>query len=177
MSLLLTFLIALNLPLSSRQPQRERGITDDEVKEVIQAVQDEIYDYGYEKDFYQIGKNVGTPSKYKSKLPIYVNPKVRDGEGEAIYKLMPFGEVLRLFHIRADGMVVLDGDPQVGFPPTQPNVKTLCLDDDKVCQMKREWLHLAYEVEASPEIITIEEASRRQKLRTGFSEWQHLHSK
>jgi hypothetical protein len=55
---------------------------------------------------------------------------------------MPYGEVLRDFVIRRNGLVVLSGDPQNRFPQTQEsNTKTVYLDDDKVCGMKQDWLN------------------------------------
>jgi hypothetical protein len=51
------------------------------------------------------------------------------------------GEVYRLFSIRKDGVVVLDGNPQNEFPPTQTSLKTLYMNDDEVCEMKLDRLH------------------------------------
>jgi len=85
----------------SRQPasvSRNHGkqvLTRAELQAVVQAVQDEIYDYGYEREYYVIGDNLGTSAHWVSRVPLYINPEMNDGVGQAIYKLMPYGEVFR----------------------------------------------------------------------------------
>jgi hypothetical protein len=96
--------------------------------------------------------------------------------GQVIYKLMPHGEVFRFFDFSSDGLVVLDGDPELNFPPTQPSLKTVYMDDDELCRMKRTWIRQSFEVDDSPNRETVQEAVRRQKLRTGFSAWEFRHS-
>ena len=91
--ILLLAQVAMILPTAAQG--KDTKITETEAKAVIQAVQDEIYDYGYEKHFFQMGENVGdSPLRWKSRLPIYIDPRIDNGEGQLIYKLMPYGEVL-----------------------------------------------------------------------------------
>lgn len=55
--ILLLAQVAMILPTAAQG--KDTKITETEAKAVIQAVQDEIYDYGYEKHFFQMGENVG----------------------------------------------------------------------------------------------------------------------
>jgi hypothetical protein len=161
---------------ADHQSRGKRKLTADEVQAVILAVQDEIYDYGYEPRFYQLGENAGVPSHWRSRLPIYVNSAFDDeGMGQVIYKLMPHGEVFRFFDIGANGLVMLDGDPELDFPPTQPSLKTVYMDDDELCRMKHTWIRQFFVVDTSPTRDTVQDAVRRQKLRTGFSAWEFRH--
>jgi len=154
-------------------------LTLSETKALVQAVQDEIYDREYQGHFFPEGGPVGDIiSESRTRVPLYVDPALEDGEGEAIYKLMPYGEVLRLFHVRDDGTIVLDGDPELGFPASQPNRKTVYIKDGDVDRMKREWVKSSFEIDLSPSPETIQDAVRRQKQRTGgFSAWEFAHSK
>jgi hypothetical protein len=160
---------------------QKRNVSDSEAKAVIQAVEDEIYDYGYQKHFYQMGENLSRPpSSPRTRIWIYIEPEVdlQERSGRVIYKLMPYGEVLRDFTIGKDGLVVLNGNPQNGFPQTQESsTKTVYIDDEEVCQMKRDWLKRFFVVEDSPTQEVVQEAIRRQKLRTGFSDWEYKHPK
>jgi hypothetical protein len=115
-------------------------------------------------------------SSSRTRVPLYIDPMVEDGEGQAIYKLMPYGEVLRLFHVHDDGTVVLDGDPELGFPASQPNRKTVYLKDSDVGQMKRDWVKAFFGVDLSPSPEMVQDAVRRQKQRTGFSAWEFARS-
>jgi NTF2 fold immunity protein len=162
----------------AEQASKKRKLREAEVKAVIEAVEDEIYDYGYERGYYEIGNNLGTSLHWRGRLPIYISPEVEDGEGEVIYKLMPYGEVFRAFEVEDDDSVILYGNPQNGFPPTQESsTKTVYMDDDEVCQMKHKWLRRSFEVDDSPTPEMRQEAVRRQKLRTGFSDWEYAPSK
>jgi hypothetical protein len=150
---------------------------DAEIKAVLQAVQDEIYDYGYEKEYYEIGYNVGTSMHWISRVPIYINPQVKDGVGQTIYKVMPYGEVFRMFDIGDDGLVGLIGNPQSGFPLTQPSHRTIYDDDDGLAQMRLAWIRRTFDVDDSPTAEMRQGAIKRQKLRNrGFSDWEYLHS-
>jgi len=161
---------------AAAHPQGKHKLTDAEVRAIIEAVQDEIYDYGFEPQYYQMGENLGTPTHWIGRLSIYINPMTDDGVGQAIYKLMPYGEVFREFDIGEDGLVGLMGNPQLGFPPTQPSHKTVYMDDDEVCQLKHRWLRHSFEADGLPTPDTRQQAVRRQKLRTDFSDWEFKHS-
>jgi hypothetical protein len=174
--------LALFLVVSTQAysgPQK-RKVSDSEVRAVVQAVEDEIYDYGYENHFREMSENIASPAGAPQiRMRIYVDPEIdhADESGRVIYKLMPYGEVLREFIIRRNGLVVLSGDPQNGFPPTQEsNTKTVYLDDDDVCRMKHAWVRSFFVVNDSPTAKIVQEAVKRQKLRTGFSDWEYRHA-
>jgi hypothetical protein len=178
-----TFL-AVSLLLIAASPSSAQGptkikLTQSETKALVQAVEDEIYDREYQGYFFPEGGPVGDLiSESRTRVPLYVDPMVENGEGEAVYKLMPYGEVLRLFHVHSDGTIVLDGDPELGFPASQPNRKTVYLKDSALDRMKREWVKSSFEIDLWPRPETIQDAVRRQKQRTGgFSAWEFARSK
>jgi hypothetical protein len=177
---LISFILFLVIPTQAYWGPQKRKLSDSDLKAVVQAVEDEIYDYGYENHFRQMSENVASPaSPPRIRMRIYIDPEIdpTDESGRVIYKLMPYGEVLREFIIRRNGLVVLSGDPQNGFPPTQEsNTKTVYLDDDDVCRMKHDWVRSFFVVDDSPNAETIQEVVKRQKLRTGFSDWEYRHS-
>lgn len=153
----------------------ERDISQAEVRAVIQAVQDEIYDYGYEED-YAIDRNGQSTSGTEREIPLslYLRPQVEHGEGAVIYVLNGYGEVYRLYHLRPDGLVVLDGDPELGFPPTQPSRKVIFMDAPYVKQLKARWRKESFFVEAAPSRGAVRDAAKRQKERTGYSYWESV---
>src|SRR5713101_1005653 len=96
-SWLVIFLFVLfSSPASRAQqeaaPQGSRPITDAEIQALTLAIQDEIYDSGYQKEFFDLAKVKGGVD-----LAVYIEPTVTAGEidvGTAMYKLMPYGEVI-----------------------------------------------------------------------------------
>jgi hypothetical protein len=145
-------------------------LTHQELGAVVQAVEDEIYDYSYQSKF----SFVGDAPSGSTKVPIYISPKVdHDSIGEVIYKYMPFGEVYRRFVLRDDGLVILYGDPELTFPPQLPDTNTLYLDDEDVCRMKSEWKKTQFVVDPNASKERIEFASRRQKERVKFSKIEY----
>lgn len=151
------------------QQARETGTTD--TNAVVQAIQDEIYDYGYQKEFF--GFETAGPRGPEAAFNIYIEPKLTPETGgyagSVIYKYLPFGEVIRTFMISADGTVYLSGDPDSGFPSTQPNTRTVYLDDDELCRDKHDWKKIPFELDLTPSTARLNEAIQRQKKRTGFS--------
>lgn len=174
-------LAAIGLSASGAQHPGKRKITDAEVKAVIQAVEDEIYDHGYQGDYADVDvpPSCGGHRTTAICLRIYINSEINgDGSGgEVIYKLMPHGEVFREFGILQNGLAVLDGDPANGFPPTEEYArKTVYMDEDRVFRMKRDWLKRFFQVDASADMQTLDAAGRRQKQRTGDSHWEAAQS-
>jgi hypothetical protein len=165
------------LPTSAIGAQALRHLKPSEIDKVKEAVEDEIYDYGYFADFSEIGDNVGTPQHWKARVHIFINPvyNVSDQHGETIYKLMPYGQIYRLFYIDAKGAVTLDGDPENRFPITQPSRQTVFMDDLDICRDEQKWLDAFLVVDTAPPLNVIEDAAQRQKVRTGFSDWEHEH--
>jgi hypothetical protein len=176
--LLLSLLLIASSPSSAEGAAKMR-LTQSETKALVQAVQDEIYDREYQGYFFPEGGPVGDIiSESRTRVPLYVDPVLEDGEGEAIYKLMPYGEVLRLFHVHDDGTIVLDGEPELGFPASQPNRKKVYIKDGDVDRMKRDWVKSSFQIDLSPSPDTIQDVVRRQKQRTGgFSAWEFAHPK
>ena len=176
--LLASFLLIASSVFSGEGAAKSK-LNQSETNALVQAIQDEVYDYGYQGHFFPEGGPVGdVVSDSRTRVPLYISPVLDDGEGQAIYKLMPYGEVLRLFHVRDDGTVVLDGDPEIGFPATQPNRKTVYLKDSVVERMKREWVKSSFDVDLSPSPERVQDAVRRQKQRNdGFSAWESARSK
>jgi hypothetical protein len=146
--------------------------------ELKQALCDEIYDYGYYRDFYQIGENIATPDHWVARVRIYIDPLYNstDQHGQVIYKLMPFGQIYRLFFIDEEGKLTLDGDPQDRFPITQPSRQTVYMDDEEVRHYQQAWMKTTFAIDTEPSSQTIRGAAKRQKLRTGFSDWEYKHS-
>ena len=151
---------------SSQSAGKAPVITESQAQAVILAVEDEVYDLGYQKRFYMVGAQ---PARGTTRLPIYIEPTLKDGEGTLIYKLMPHGEVIRAFHFNKTGLAVLEGDPDGGFPPTQPNTLTLYMDDDEVCHWKHAWMRQHFDVLDVPPEQRIKDAGERQRQRLGYS--------
>lgn len=149
-----------------QQSERNASLGRLQVQAIVLAVQDEIYDFGYQKQFYEVGAE-HTPGV--TRLPLYIQPRLKDREGSVIYKLMPHGEVIRSFHFNKDGLAVLEGAPDGGFPPTQPNTLTVYMDDDRVCRWKHEWVRTYFDILDAPTSQRVSEASERQKQRVGYS--------
>lgn len=81
-------------------------------------------------------------------VPVFISKlSVGEKEGAVIYRLMPFGEVLRGVRLRGDGLAVLGGSPGRGFPGTPADTKTVYLDDDFVCKFKSKALRATFVVD------------------------------
>ena len=167
---LIIWLVASSLVFNPHTEGAKRRISNIEIQAVVQAVQDEIYDYGFEDDYSRVGENLARdPSKWKSRMPICVNPEIEDGEGRVIYQLMHYGEIYRVFTIRKDGLVILDGDPELEFPPTQASLKTLYMNKGRVRQLKHDWLRDSFLIDTAPESRIVQDAAERQMRRIGYS--------
>jgi hypothetical protein len=175
MRALIIWMAASSLLFNTHTEGAKRKVSNIEIQAVVQAVQDEIYDYGLEEDYSQVGENLaGDPSKWESRMPIYINPGIEDEEGRVIYSLMHYGEIYRVFTIRKDGVVILDGDPELEFPPTQPSLKTVYMKKGRVRQLKHDWIRDSFLIDTAPEPRIVQEASERQIRRTGYSYWQSV---
>jgi hypothetical protein len=167
------------LSASGGESATKTSLTQSQIRALVQAIEDEVYDYEYQGHFFPQGGPVGNAiSDSRTRVPLYIDPLLEDGEGQAIYKLMPYGEVLRLFHVHHGSTVVLDGDPEVGFPASQPNRKTVYIKDAELARMKRDWIKSAFDIDLSPSSERVRDAVRRQKQRNdGFSAWEFARSK
>lgn len=160
------FLVYCSLTVTIFASSHAKSATEEEAMAVVQAIEDEIYDYSYQGHFGDLGEFVG---RNQHRLTVYIQPHFRDGHAWVIYKLMPYGEVYRMFRIRDDGLAVLHGNPENGFPPTQPDYLTVYMEDDELCRKKSQWLRYFFVIDTSPAPERIEQAINRQKKRYGFS--------
>src|SRR5579859_822609 len=105
MKRILFFMLFLTLSVGLSTAASNRHLKPADVVNLKQAIEDEIYDYGYYDKFYQIGENTGTPRHWMARTRIYINPLYdsSDRHGEVIYKLMPYGQIYRLFYVEEDG--------------------------------------------------------------------------
>lgn len=140
-----------------------RPLTPADKKAVEQAIVDEIYLNDLEGYGFDVGKQI-SDSRYE--LNAYFKPTLNsENAGWVIYKLMPYGEVYRMFYIRSDGLAVLFGKLRDRFPPTQPSYLTVYIDDDELCRMKTEWQKGRLTVELKPSADRLAEARARQQKR------------
>lgn len=153
-------------------------LSEQEISEIIQAVEDEIYDYGYYKKYWGFGYNAGNSKGRISEIPIYIKPGPdKDGNYWIIYRLLPYGEVYRLVYFGLNGMAILGGDPEIGFPVTQPSHLTIFENDEEICRMKSEWIKKYFHIEDEPTIFFLEKVAERQEKRVGFSNWKYRKSR
>jgi hypothetical protein len=170
------------LPVPANSAGKGRPLATAEVNAVIQAVEDEIHAGEDCHEFSRTGENVGTPQHWKSRLHIYINPgyggefQGNEATGEAIYKFMPYGEIIRFFRLRK-GQVQLIGDPDKQFPVTQPSHLTTFDGTNEISSLKRTWLSRFFVVDTAPSPEVIQEAARRQKVREQFWDREMQHQK
>jgi len=70
-----------------------------------------------------------------------------------------------MFSVRSEGPAVLFGKLRDRFPPTQPSYLTVYMDDDELCQSKREWSKENFTVELRPTAERVAEGRARQQKR------------
>ena len=86
-------------------PQQKRPIRETEMNAVIEAIQDEIYDLNLENNFFEVGKTT-KDNRDQEILNVYFQPDViENSRSWVIYKLMPDGEVYRMYEIGLSGYV------------------------------------------------------------------------
>ncbi len=136
---------------------------------IVSAIEDEIYDYHLQEKFRDVGEALG-PDKFK--IPVYVlpEPKGKAGNYTLIYRLMPYGEMLRLGTVWDSGLAGLLRNPNIGFPPDAPATLTVYYNDDEICADKHRAAKFFFVVDTNPSKKRISEAVARQKKRYGFSE-------
>ena len=98
----------------------ETSLSDADQKAIVLAIEDEIYDWGCQKEYEFVGAGRGGNGH---EIRVYINPKLSDGRGEIIYKFMPFGEMFRSFSLDKNGMVSLDDTPTARFWPGAPELQ------------------------------------------------------
>jgi hypothetical protein len=164
--------ILLGQPL---QQTPETKAVDQYIPAVIQAVEDEIYDYHYETKYFLIDDQ-GSGDTEPAKISIYISKEIsKDGDGVAVYKFMPYGEVYRLFVVQKDGLVVLLGNPQNRFHPIGGSELTIYMTNEKICSfIQQQAIKSYFTVDPAVSKQRLDEAVMRQLKRVGFSYRQYL---
>ena len=168
----LAALLAVSSVVARAQGTSTRQISESEMQAVVQAIEDEIYDYSYQLKYKDL-----TAERERARFVVYINPNLeKDGwTGQAIYKLMPHGEVIRWFSIQDNSLVFLWTRPEHGFSPTHPSMLTVYLEDESILQWKRTWEKQYFTVVFRPSPERIQQAVERQKKRNGYSYWESKH--
>ena len=150
---------------ASSGPQAPRTVSAADKSAVIQAIVDEMYANSLQQYVDAVGERVG-PRRTEFKLKVYFQPTYSNqGTAWAIYKLLPYGEVFRMFTMTSDGLAVLYGKLRNGFPQTEPSYLTVFMDDDQLCRTKSEWPKEYFAVSTDPGAQRIAEARTRQQKR------------
>ena len=167
-------LALLFLALSQVVGQEQKARTDDKSENgrplseadkdaVVQAILDEMYVNNLQPYVIDVGKEL---SRSEYQLNVYFKPSLnKDNAGWVVYKLMPYGQVYRLFSLRSDGLGVLYGKLRDHFPPTQPSYLTVYMDDEELCQIERGWQKGHLTVQLKPSADRIAKARARQEKR------------
>lgn len=151
---------------AKEESKSARALSDASKKAVELAIVDEMYANNLQGYGWDVGMH-DSISEYQ--LTAYFQPTLnKDGEGWVIYKLMPYGEVYRLFAVEPNGLGVLYGRLRNHFPPTEPSYLTVYMDDDELCRMKKEWGKSYFDVELKPSAQRIAEARARQRKRMAY---------
>jgi hypothetical protein len=163
-SLSLVLLLGSVTALHGERPQQKRPIRESEINAVIEAIQDEIYDLNLEKDMDLVGKKVkNNPDEVL--VNVFFQPDVIDNSRSwVIYKLMPEGEILRMYELGRSGRIYLHGKPGE-FRITQPDYPTVFMDDDELCKLKHDWTRRRFVVDANPDPKLVAAARERQRAR------------
>jgi hypothetical protein len=160
----LVLTLSLTTTLLAGRPQQKRPIREAEINAVIEAIQDEIYDLKLEKYVDDIGER-SPQNRNQYSVNVYFQPEViEDSRSWVIYKLMPDGEIVRMYEIGRSGRIYLHGKPGE-FRVTQPDYPTVFMDDDQLCKLKHDWLrrHFVVDINPSPALVAAARARQRQR--------------
>ncbi|HXT73967.1 MAG TPA: hypothetical protein VN785_08965 [Candidatus Angelobacter sp.] len=157
-------------PDSAKQPHISAPaapVDSAQIKALVQAIQDEIYADNLQVDDYDAGVPTG---KGACRLELYVQPDFNEqGLAWAIYKLMPYGEVLRMFWIGGSGTAFLYGKPTDRFRPTGPSYLTAYMGDGELLRAKQTWTRTHFSVDLRPSAENLRESKERQKKRRAMT--------
>lgn len=167
-TLLASFLIAFLALLSSGPREQGSPVTSKYNGAIIQAIQDEIYEYGYEGWGWDAADKI-EGNTYQ--MHVYIEPMTKNYSGRVMYKLMPYGEVLRFYVVQKNGLIRLDDNPELGFGAERPDRLTLYLDDDEIVKFKHDWPRISYSIELKPSEERLRQGAERQIKRGGHSVW------
>jgi hypothetical protein len=163
-TLALVWTLTLATALLASRPQEKRPLRETEMNAVIEAIQDEIYDLNLEKYVNDIGtRSPNNRNQYS--VNVYFQPEViENSRSWVIYKLMPDGEILRMYELGRSGRIYLHGKPGE-FRMTQPDYPTVFMDDDELCKLKHDWKKRYYTVNTDPSAELVAAARARQRAR------------
>lgn len=151
---------------ANRATMAGRQVSESDKQAVELAIVDEMYANNLEGYGADVSSGV---SNGGYELTIYFQPTLnKDNAAWVIYKLMPYGEVYRLFAVEPNGLGVLYGRLRNHFPPTEPSYLTVYMNDDDLCRMKTEWGKSYFRVDLKPSAKRISEARARQRRRTAY---------
>jgi hypothetical protein len=160
---------------SQKDVASQKRLSPSEIDQILLAVQDEIYDYGYQDEFWGFATS-GEKGKI-AQYNVYVTPIAQwnsnSWQGQIIYKYPPFGEIIRSFFIGKDmkSLVALGSTPGSGFSWNQPDTQTIYADDDEICKFKQTWLKTSFSFELEPSPDVLKQAYSRQVRRKGVSHY------
>lgn len=143
-----------------------RPVTHAQQKAVILAIEDEVYALKLQGYYGDVGRPVGEP--FAHRLTAYIQPTLHGGAGWVIYKLMPYGQVYRLFKVfktKAGDLAVLYGKPSNGFPPTEPSYLTVYMSSQELCRLEGTWRRVGFVIQIKPSASRVRQAVGRQKER------------
>jgi hypothetical protein len=172
--LILAIAMTLSAGAQQRRAASESELTDEVKKQLVSAVEDEIYDYNLEGKFRSVGKALGNEG---FQIPLFVTNDSKGSSYYVIYRLMPYGEMYRLITVGDDGLARLFRNPRSGFPPDAPASQTLYYDDEEICHAKHDAMKLSFVVNINPSSERLKEAIDRQKKRYGFSNLEEHRAK
>jgi len=156
--------VYMGTSLLAGRPQQKRAIREAEINAVTEAIQDEIYDLKLEKDFFSVGTTT-KENRDQEILNVYFQPEVMDDSRSwVIYKLMPGGEVIRMYEIGRSGRIYMHSKPGE-FNITGPDYPTVFMDDDKLCKLKHDWIKRHFVVDTNPSAELVAAARARQRDR------------
>ena len=164
--IVLTLLLILSstTTLLCGRPQEKRPIRESEIKAAIEAIQDEIYDLKLEKYVDEIGEQ-SPDNRNQYSVNVYFQPEIiEDSRSWVIYKLMPDGEIIRMYEVGRSGRIYLHGKPGE-FRVTQPDYPTVFMDDDDLRKLKHDWIKRQFVVNTNPSAELVAAARTRQKDR------------
>jgi len=164
-STLLMLVVVVPMARAQQAGLQGNAVTDSEIRLVITAIRDEIYTNNYAPRYVDLQQD---------SLALYVRPQKEAGEIWVIYKLLPFGEILRVASLSPDAsLMLLAGNPANGFPITRSSAMlTLFIPDDSVIRMKTQWRRVWFSINTRPSAAEKELAAQRQAHRYAILGWK-----
>ena len=161
--LVLSLILGCGVALRAGPQLQKRPVRESEIQATIQAIEDEIYDLNLQPEYLDL--QGPKDSRDTATLNVYFRPEVLDDSRSwVVYKLMPGGEVLRMYEIGRSGRIYLHMKPGE-FRITQPSYPTVYMDDDELCKLKHDWIKRQFVVNLQPSKETVAAARARQRDR------------